>query len=285
MRPDVLQQLDVNRRGRVGRRELLKSVVALTGGYTAAHLFLANSALAAMSPAQETQSANVDVETVHYPSEESSIEAYLAKPKGTGTFPAVMVIHENRGLTDQFRDVTRRFAAAGFIAMAPDLLSRVGGMAKMDTPADATRALNQLPPDATVNDLKAGFDFLSKYSGVDAAKVSVVGFAWGSWRTFLLAEAVPNIYRAVVFYGSTPTDGLQNIHAPVLAHYAQFDFRTTGNAILIQDTMKKLGKKFTYYVYPNTYSTFFDDMGTQRYDADASKLAWTRTLDFLRSNS
>jgi carboxymethylenebutenolidase len=86
----------------------------------------------------------------------------------------------------------------------------------------------------------------------------------------------------VVFYGSTPDDGLQNIHAAVLAHYAQQDFRITGNAVLTEKTMKELGKKFTYYVYPGAEHAFFNDTGP-RYDAEAAKLAWSRTLEFLRS--
>ena len=192
------------------------------------------------------------------------------------------MIHENRGLNEHIRDVARRFAAEGYVALAPDLLSRLGGTGKMKTPEEATAAINQLAPNASVEDLKESYAYLEKDPDVDSAKISSVGFCWGGWRSFMLATTVPTLHRAVVFYGSTPTDGLQNIHAPVMANYAQFDQRITGNAIQTEKQMKELGKKFSYYVYPNANHAFFNDTGP-RYNAEAAKLAWTRTLEFLRS--
>jgi hypothetical protein len=102
--------------------------------------------------------------------------------------------------------------------------------------------------------------------------------------SFMLAATQPGLYRAVVYSGTTPSDELQNVQTPVLAHYAQLDFRVTGNAILTENTMKQLGKKYTYFIYPNTDHAFFNE-SSPRYDAEASKLAWTRTLEFLRSSS
>ena len=124
--------------------------------------------------------------------------------------------------------------------------------------------------------------FCRRIPGVDSGKISSVGFGWGGWRSFRLASTVSELYRAVVFYGTTPTDGLENIHAPVLANYAQYDFFDTGNSIWTENTMKQSGKKFTYYIYPKTYRAFAS-AGGPRYDAEAAKLAWTRTLDFLQS--
>jgi carboxymethylenebutenolidase len=284
MQHDIIEKVDLYRQGLIDRRELLKSVIAVTGGYAAAHLFLESSGLAAtLISSQEALAANVDAETVHYQSGVFDIQAYLAKPQGEGKHPGIILIHENRGLNEHIRDVARRFAAEGFVTMAPDLLSRVGGTAKMATPDAAIEAINQLPATASVEDLKAGYAFLEKYSSVDPAKISSVGFCWGGWRSFMLATTVPTLHRTVVFYGSTPNDGLQNIQAPVMAHYAQFDFRITGNAIATQNQMKELGKKFTYHVYPSANHAFFNDTGP-RYDAGAAKLAWTRTLEFLRSS-
>ena len=99
----------------------------------------------------------------------------------------------------------------------------------------------------------------------------------------MLAGAVPELYRAVVFSGRTPDEGLQDIHAPVMANYAQFDFRLTGNAVETDERMKQLGKKFIYYVYPAVYSGFFTDSGAGR-NEEAAKLAWTRTLEFLQAS-
>jgi carboxymethylenebutenolidase len=115
---------------------------------------------------------------------------------------------------------------------------------------------------------------------VDAAKISTVGFGWGGWRSFMLAVSVPELYRAVVYCGSTPLQSFDAVHAPVLVHYAQFDFRTTGNALLTERAMTEAGKTFTYFVYPQVNRGFYAP-GMQ-YNADAAKIAWTRTLDFLQ---
>jgi carboxymethylenebutenolidase len=285
MRQDMIETLEAYRRGSIDRRELMKSIIAACGGYAAAHLFLESSGLAAtLISAQESRAANVDADTVNYSGGAGEVQAYLAKPKGEGKFPGVIVIHENRGLNEHIRDVARRFAAEGFLALAPDLLSRAGGTGKMGSPEAAIAAITQLPPRASVEDLKAGYDFLQKLPNIDSTRISSVGFCWGGWRSFMLATMEPSLYRAVVFYGSTPVDGLQNIHAPVLANYAQLDFRITGGAPATQKEMADLGKKFTYYVYPNANHAFFNDTG-DRYDPAAAKLAWSRTLEFLRSSS
>jgi len=163
------------------------------------------------------------------------------------------------------------------VAMAPDLASRLG---TAKAPGSTTQAINQLSPRLTVQDLRAAFSYLQKDANVDPAKISAVGFGWGGWRSFMLATSVPELYRAVVYSGATPTQGFENVHAPVLGNYAQYDFRVTGNAIWTEKTMHDAGKQFTYYVYPSVYRAFYS-AGPQ-YNADAAKLAWTRTLDFLK---
>jgi carboxymethylenebutenolidase len=260
------------------RRRLLKLALAGGGIFVAASYLLGISGwAAAMNPAQEARSTNVDGAMVQYDSGGSNIDAYVAKPKGGGKTPAVIVIHDNQGLNDPMREVTRQFAAEGFVAMAPDLVSRLGAA---KAPGSATQAINQLSPRLTVQDLRAAFAYLQKDADVDPAKISAVGFGWGGWRSFMLATSVPELYRAVVYSGATPTQGFENVHAPVLGNYAQYDFRVTGNAIWTEKTMHEAGKEFTYYVYPSVYHAFYS-AGPQ-YNADAAKLAWTRTLDFLK---
>lgn len=278
----IEQEIERYETGKTTRRELLQSLMAITGSYAAAHLFLESSGLAATLIAQrEAAAANLDTETVSYASGNIQIQAYLAKPRGAGRHRAVIVIHENRGLNEHVRDVTRRLASEGFLALAPDLLSRAGGTASMRTPNDATEAINLLPINAVIDDLKAGFEFLTKRSDVDPEKISSVGFCWGGWRSFMMATSVPTLYRAVVFYGSTPHSGLENIKAPVLAHYAQWDYSITGNALFTEEAMTKAGKQFQYYVYPETDHAFFNDTGP-RHNPAAAALAWRRTLEFLR---
>jgi cephalosporin-C deacetylase-like acetyl esterase len=182
MHHDTIEKVKLYHRGligNIGRRELMKSIIGLTGGYAAAQLFLESSGLAAtLNSGQQAQAADVDSETVHYPSSSFNIQAYLAKPKGGEKHPGIILIHENSGLTDHICDVARRFAAEGFVALAPDLLSRAGGTSKMSTPEAATSAINQLPPRASVDDLKAGYAFLQKHPEVDSDKISSMGFSW-----------------------------------------------------------------------------------------------------------
>src|ERR1700704_90013 len=196
---------------RFTRRGLLKLAMATAGVFLSTSYFLNLSGWAAgVKPAQEAQLANVDAATRQYDSGGTNIDAYVAKPKGGGKNPAVIVIHDNQGLNDPMREVTTQFAAAGFVAMAPDLASRLGAA---KSAGQATRAINQLSPTLTVQDLRAAFSYLQKDSDVDPAKISAVGFGWGGWRSFMLATSVPELYRAVVYSGATPTDGLESVHA------------------------------------------------------------------------
>jgi carboxymethylenebutenolidase len=228
-------------------------------------------------PTQEASAASVTSETVHYDSGGFNIDAFVAKPAGGGKHPAVLVIHDSQGLNDSIRDIAKQFATAGFFVLAPDFTSRLGGTR---TPDQMAGAVARLSPNASIQDARAAFVYLQKDADVDTAKISTVGFGWGGWRSFMLAGSVPELYRAVIYCGSPPSGSFEAIHGPVLAHYAQFDFRTTGNALLTEKTMAEAGKKFTYFVYPQVNRGFYAP-GVQ-YNADAANLAWTRTLEFLQ---
>jgi carboxymethylenebutenolidase len=261
------------------RRILINLCVAIRC-YLILVLFIGSIAWAAPSTSRHSaQETNLDTEIVNYDSGGANISAFLARPQAEGKHPAVIVIHDNQGLNDDIRNVVRQLAAAGFIALAPDLVSRTGGT---KTPRQVESVLASLSPEQSVDDLRAGFAFLEKYPGVDPSKISSIGFGWGGWRSFKLAATLPKLYHAVVFYGATPIDGLENVHASVLANYAQYDFFDTGNSIWTEDTLKQSGGKFSYYVYPKTFRGFFSADGPY-YDAEAAKLAWSRTLEFLRS--
>jgi carboxymethylenebutenolidase len=223
------------------------------------------------------QDADIETDTIHYDSSGIAMDAFIAKPRNGGPHPAVLVIHGEQGLDDSMRAIARQFAAAGFVALAPDLTSRLGGTR---APAQMALAVRQLPPNRTLQDLRAAFAFLQKEPGVEPAHISSVGFGWGGWRSFMLASSVQELYRAVVYSGATPTQGFDDLHAPVLGNYAQYDFRTTGNALQTEKGMTSAGKKFTYFVYPGVQRAFYSE-GPQ-FDAAAAKLAWSRTLDFLQ---
>jgi carboxymethylenebutenolidase len=275
MRPDISKKVYVGHRGVFRRQILLKPAALAVCAFAAGMYLLGSPAVASPRPPQDA-----NAETVQYDSGGTSISAYLVKPSGSGKHPAVLLVHDNQGLTDGVRDLARQFAAAGFLTLAPDLASRAGGS---KSPQQAQGALNQMQGSAQIDDLSAGFAYLQKDPDVDASKISSVGFGWGGWRTLKLASAVPELYRAVVYCGATPNEGLATIKAPVMANYAQYDFRVTGGAIPTEKELKSMGKKFTYYVYPNTDRAFFNP-ANPRYDAEAAKQAWGRTVDFLQAS-
>ncbi len=254
---------------------LLAGVGAISGWGT--------GAVAAPQLSQSGQAAaidsQVDAQMTAYPSGGFTIRAYLAKPKSGGKFPAVILVHSIQGLNDRMQEVALRFAGEGFLVLAPDLLSR----SKPAGTPPSRGAVARLSAAETAADLKAGYEFLAKNPDVDGSRISVVGFGWGGWRSFLLAENIPDLFRVVIYYGVTPATGLENIHAPVLAHYAQYDFRNTGDALPTEKTMKELGKAFTYYVYPETRAEFVNSQDPR--NIDATKLSFERTLSFLRSPS
>jgi carboxymethylenebutenolidase len=198
---------------------------------------------------------DVDAQTVRVPSGTETIEAYVARPKTSEKRAAVLIVHDDMGLTDPVRSVVRLFAQAGFVALTPNLLFR------STTSGAPRRASGEggegfgrrtpvmgLPLNQTIDDVKAGLAFLQQDAGVDTAKISAVGMGWGGYRVWKLAEQTPTLYRAVVFYGTTPTDDqVAKLAVPVLAHYAQYDFLLTASALR---TQKQLGKRFTYHIYP-----------------------------------
>jgi carboxymethylenebutenolidase len=251
-------------------------------GYGVVRLLPGAIGLAALVAAPtEARAAGITIETVEFPSGDLKVRASLARPDSRGKHPAVLVIHENRGLNEHIRNITRRFAMEGFVALAPDLLSRTGGAESVRTVGDAADALGSQPVTAAMGDLTAAFEYLRKREEVDPQRISSVGFGWGGWRSFMLATEVPELYRAVVFYGASPDAGFEKIKAPVLAHYGEWDYVVSGNRLWTADRMAAAGKKFQSYIYPESDAAFFNDTGP-KYNAAAAKLAWERTLEFLR---
>jgi carboxymethylenebutenolidase len=278
--------IDEYRSGVLDRRGFIGRLIALTGSMAAAHLLLESSGLAGTLVSEiESQQIKVSSETVKYPSAEGvSVSGYLSAPNGGGKHPAVIVIHENRGLNDHTRDVARRFAAEGFVALAPDLLSRKGGTGSMASPDKAREALTALPPEDAITDLKSGLAYLDEHAKVKAGRLGSVGFCWGGARSFTLATESDRLKAAVVFYGTAPSpEQLAQLRCPVLGIYGETDKGITSRVPEVAETIKKAGKSFDYKIYNGAAHAFFNDTG-ERYNADAAKDAWTRTLAFLRKN-
>lgn len=287
MMTEKLQSIiEAYRGGVLDRRAFLDRLITITGSMAAAHLLLESHGLAANLISQvESQKKEISSETVEYPGEDGTmLGGYLSSPKGDGRFPAVLVIHENRGLNDHTRDVARRFAVEGFVALAPDILARKGGTGSMESPDKAREMLSTISAEDALTDLKTGLEYLNRHPKVLNGQLGSVGFCWGGARSFLLAIESDLLRAAVVFYGSAPSlDKLPEVKCPVLGIYGETDERITSHVPDVAKAMEEAGKKFDYKIYEGAGHAFFNDTGT-RYDAVAAKDAWKRSMEFLHTN-
>lgn len=265
----------------MGRREFLSELARLTGSIAAASAALAllenDYAHAATVAADD---GRVDTGRVDYPGEAGPVQAYLAWPaRAPGPMPAVVVIHENRGLNPHIEDVARRLAVEGFLALAPDGLSRLGG-----TPEDPDRArelIYTLPREAVLADFLAAVDWIAQHPDA-TGKVGSVGFCWGGAMSGQLAVHSPGLAAAVVYYGSQPAaSDVTQIEAPLLLHYAGLDERINAGIEPFVAAMKAAGTDYELYLYEGANHAFNNDTNASRYDAAAATLAWSRTLGFL----
>lgn len=274
------------RERKINRRGLFTRLIAATGTYATAQLFLEQSGLAATLVSDiESQQVDVDSSTVDYMNGEVKLTGYLSKPKKDGKYPAIIVIHENRGLNDHTRDVARRFAAEGFVALAVDALSRKGGTAAQDTPEKVREAFSSMTPAEIMGDLNAGLAFLNSHANVKKDQLGSIGFCWGGARSFLLSTEENKLAAAVVFYGTAPSDELlAKVHCPVFGCYGETDTRITSAVPTVAEKMKNLGKSYEYKIYPGAQHAFFNDTNQQRYNAEAAKDAWAQTLAFYKKH-
>ncbi len=272
--------------GALNRRDFLVRLATLTGSMAAAHLLIEKNGIAQVISAQETQAGAIKIvgADVSFPSGDIKSGGYLAAPEGAGPFPAVVVIHENRGLNEHTRDVARRFAMAGFVALATDALARRGGTASMKTPDEARTAIGTISPAEALADLEAGLVYLDTLPNVQKGKLGSVGFCWGGARSFALATQSAKLRAAVVFYGSAPAaDQYANVKCPVLGLYGETDNRITSEVPKVAAAMQAAGKSFQSKIYAGAGHAFFNDSG-DRFNPAAAADAWPRTLEFLRTN-
>lgn len=285
MNEQIEQAVEEYTSEKIDRRGFLSRMIALTGTYAAAHLLLEQTGLAqTVVSDKESKKANVDSKEVTYKNGDVNLSGYLSKPMKKGKYPAILVIHENRGLNEHTRDVARRFAAAGYVALAADALSRKGGTGSFETPDKAREAFATLDMAQVSGDLNAGLAFLNAHENVKKGKLASIGFCWGGARSFKLATEPNDLKAAVVFYGTAPTDEeLAKVHVPVLGIYGEKDTRITSKVPEVEAAMKKYKKTYEYKIYAGADHAFFNDTG-ERYNAEAAKDAWTRTLAFLKKN-
>lgn len=297
--------------GRISRRQAMKLIASVVGGSAVANSILAGctpqtatpeitepTAAATDAPTlppttdpatapQPTDSATpvnvspddpaVSAEWVEVPSDTPTLQAYLARPAGEGSFPIILVCHENRGLTEHIQDVTRRLAKTGYVALAVDLLSRQGGTASL-SPDDIPGALGNIMPEQFAQDFLDGWRYLQDRDFAQSDRVGMVGFCFGGGVTWSVATRMPELKAAVPFYGPPPpVEDVPNINAAVLAIYGGLDDRINQTIPAIEEAMQENGKIYEKIIYPDADHAFHNDTGT-RYDPEAATDAWQRTL-------
>jgi carboxymethylenebutenolidase len=268
--------------GDITRREFFDRAGRFAvGGVTVAALFESlrpNYAWAQQVPKDDSR-LKAEYATVASPQGNGSIKGYLVRPAtASGKLPAVLVIHENRGLNPYIEDVARRFAVADFIAFAPDGLTSVGGYPGDDEKGAA--AFRQVDGPKMFGDFVAAANWLKNHPE-SSGKLGAVGFCFGGGVVNSLAVRLPELAAAVPFYGRQPSaDDVVKIKAPLLLHYAANDQGVNQGWPAYEAALKANNKVYTAYVYENTQHGFHNDT-TPRYDEAAAKLAWQRTLDFF----
>ncbi len=279
---ESLQKVEFTRRDFIHKGMLLTGSLALAGG----HHDLLGTPLANAAIVDPNDSALNSSETKFTATDGASISGYLSRPKGQEKHPGVVVIHEWRGQNDHTRDVCRRLAKAGYVALAPDLLSRSGGTESFSTPEAATQGLFKLGDDIFTKDLSGAVNYLKAQNYVRANRIGVIGFCWGGARALLFATRTKDLAASVIYYGANPRnlEEVKNITAPVLGHYGEADERITSAVPKLEEAMKKYGKSFEYKIYPGAPHGFNNDTSQQNYREEAAKEAWAKTLEFFKKH-
>ena len=278
MEHNLTKLYDAYKEGKINRRSFLKKLTLATGSTAAAMAIL--PVLAETGSAVPNQDDEPVSQFVNYPAPKMEIRAFLAHPKNGEKFPAVVVIHENRGLQPHIQDVTKRLAKEGFLSLAPDALTPAGG-----TPEDQTliaERLRSLDNDDTVNNFVAAVKYLQTHP-LSTGKVGCTGFCWGGAMTNSVAVNSPDLNAAVPYYGRQPaTEDVSKIKAPIMAHYAENDAGINAGIEAFEAELKKQNKDYQIFIYPGTGHAFNNDTNPDRYNAEAAKLAWGRTVAFFK---
>jgi carboxymethylenebutenolidase len=267
--------------GRMDRREFFKKLAVLTGGSAAA---------IALLPLLENNHANADMvaeddpqlhtDLIKYPGATGDVRAYMARPKGMDKVPGVIIIQENKGLQPHIKDVARRMAKEGFLSIAPDALSPLGG-----TPEDVNQArslMRNLDNQSTIKNFSAAVQYL-KTNPLTTGKVGCTGFCWGGGMTNQVAVNSPDLSAAVPYYGRQPeAQDVAKIKASVLAHYAGNDARVNSGIAAFEEALKKASVDYRIFIYEGASHGFNNDTNTSRYHKEAAQLAWKRTVAFFK---
>ena len=274
------------RAGAMSRRDFFHKTALLAGvaGVAANLPEVIGSAKAYAAQVDPGDPALISSDVKFNSTDGGTVSGYLTRPKDDARHPAIVVIHENRGLTDHIRDVARRLAKAGYVALAPDLLSRQGGTGSFSSGEAAGAGIGKLNEENITSDLTGAINYLKSQKFVRNNKIGVTGFCWGGGNTLLIATRNKDLSAAVVYYGRNPNlEDVKNVTAAVLGHYGAEDERITSQVPKLAEAMKKYGKSFEYKIYPGAPHAFNNDSG-DRYRPEAAKEAWSRTLEFFKAH-
>lgn len=287
MPKEVEELIQEYRGGRITRREFIQKAVVFAGSLAAATALLDSLATKPAHAAQvdPNDPALTSIDVKFNSTDGTSVSGYLTRPQGNGQRPAVVVIHAWDGINDHIRDVARRLAKAGYVALAPDLLSRRGGTTSFQSRDAAIEAGRKLDDDMITKDLTGGVNFLKAQNFV-RPKIGVIGFCWGGGKALLLTTRSKDLAAAVIYYGDNPRnlDDVKNITAPVLGQYGGADDRITSGVPKLEEAMKRYGRSFEYKVYPGAPHSFNTDTSPRSYREEAAKEAWGRSLEFFKKH-
>ena len=282
---EVLALFDKSVHGIIDRRAFFDGAAKFAvGGMTAAAMFESLRPHYAWAQQVPPDDERIDAEYVEYPSPRGSgtMRGLLARPsQGTGPWPGVLVIHENRGLNPYIEDVVRRFAAADFVALGPDALTPLGGYPGSD---DEGRALqSRLDRETMTEDFIAGAEYLIGHED-STGRVGAVGFCFGGGMVGTLAVRMPDLAAGVPFYGSQPaSEDVPRIRAPLMIHYAGLDERINAGWPAFEEALRANGKSYVMHMYEGANHGFHNDT-TPRYDEAAARLAQERTMAFFNEH-
>ena len=281
MDPKIVDLCNDYNHGRLERRDFLKTLAKLAGGAAAAVAllpFLESSYGKAQIVAEDD--SRLHTEYIQYTGETGDVRAYLARPKGEGKLPGVIVIHENKGLQPHIEDVNRRVALEGFLAIAVDALSLLGGTPK-DNVDEARTLMRKLDGPATVKNYVAAVEYLKTHPQ-STGKVGCMGFCWGGGMVNQMAVNSPELLAAVPFYGrQAAAEDVPKIKASLLCHYADQDERINAGIPAFEEALKQTSVEYEIHMYEGVGHAFHNDTGS-RYNREAAQLAFKRTIAFFK---
>ncbi|GLU45557.1 dienelactone hydrolase family protein [Allomuricauda sp. NBRC 101325] len=285
IKQEVFDLYDDYAHNKIDRREFMEKLsVYAVGGITIASLlsFMMPDYKTTLEVSPNDPSLDSKFITYNSPKGGGEIKGLLSKPKeSTGKLGGVIVVHENRGLNPYIEDVGRRAALAGFISLAPDALTPLGGYPGNDD--DGRELQRQRDRNEMLEDFIAAYEYLKNHEDCNG-KVGVVGFCFGGWISNMMAVKVPDLAAAVPFYGGQPADEeVAQINAPLLLHYAGLDERVNAGWPAYEAKLQELDKKYEAHVYPEVNHGFHNNT-TPRYDKTSADLAWERTVQFFKDN-